>query len=386
MNPTNPTAPGPRVTGVEPTTFREILPRLRGLVPRSLIDRQAWTRLLDRAGDLPAWLPGTYFGFEFRLGDSTPAADFFVRMMLGGPFAREYIRRGEAAEPGSAEASLARFLLESNRADSPLADLFNTAGLECDIAEVPSDRRPDPGVFLKLRPGAQADRGGGPGIVADAIAGAVGWRSDEGERQAMERAFEALPSGGEVGYVGALPGRRTRAVRVIARGIWEPDVPAFLQRLAWPGPVDRVVEVLADLRDVSPHFRVAFDVTARGVAPHLGLEMGALEPRNQQVAHHEWLHTERRHWVPLVTCVEEKGWCLPEKAHGLLAYLEQQTFLDETGTWQSYKGINHVKVFIAGDGVSAKGYVGMFFRQVGSRPDAQTKAADSPANPQEKEE
>ena len=104
---------------VEPATFRDILPGVRGLIPRSLIDGPAWARLLDRTGDLPAWRPGTYFGFEFRLGDPTPAADFFVRMLLGGPFLQEYIRRGEAAEPGSAEASLAGFLLESNRPDSP---------------------------------------------------------------------------------------------------------------------------------------------------------------------------------------------------------------------------------------------------------------------------
>ena len=175
----------------------------------------------------------------------------------------------------------------------------------------------------------------------------------------------------------------SRAIRAIARGVWEPDVPAFLQRLAWPGPVDRVVEVLADLRDVSPHFRVAFDVTARGVAPHLGLEMGAMEPVNQQVAHHEWLHTERRHWLPMVNRVEERGWSLPEKARGLLDYLENQTTWDRTGTCLSYKGMNHVKITIDGDGVSAKGYVGMFFRQFRSRPAAQAEAPDSPANPQE---
>ena len=384
MKPTNTAAHGPRTMDVEPATFRDILPKLRDLIPHSLIDGQAWDRLLDRAGDLPAWLPGTYFGFEFRLGDSTPAADFFVRMLLSGPFTQEYVRRGEAAQSSSAEASLARFLVEANQANSPLTDLFDTVGLECDIAEVPVDRRPAPGVFLKLRPGAK-QTGRAPSMVADAIADVVGWRSDEGERHALERAFEVLPAGGEVGYVGALPGRKTRAVRVIVRGIWEPDVPAFLQRLAWPGPVDRVVEVLADLGDVSPHFRVAFDVTARGVAPHLGLEMGALEPQDQQVAPHEWLYTERRHWLPLVTRVEERGWCLPAKARGLLDYLELQTSWDKTGMFQSYKGINHIKISIDAASVSAKGYVGMFFRQFHSRAVVQAKVADSPANPQEEE-
>ena len=155
MKPTNTAAHGPRTMDVEPATFRDILPKLRDLIPHSLIDGQAWDRLLDRAGDLPAWLPGTYFGFEFRLGDSIPAADFFVRMLLSGPFTQEYVRRGEAAQSSSAEESLARFLVEANQANSPLTDLFDTVGLECDIAEVPVDRRPAPGVFLKLRPGAK---------------------------------------------------------------------------------------------------------------------------------------------------------------------------------------------------------------------------------------
>ena len=371
MNPKNTAPYSPRTMNVEPATFRDILPKLHGLIPRSLIDGAAWDRLLDRTGDLPAWWPGSYFGFEFRLGDLTPTADFFVRMLLNGPLMQEYIRWGEAAAPSSPEASLARFLVESKQANSHFAELFDTIGLECDVAEVPSP----PGVFLKLRPGTQVERDRIPGIVSDAIASVVGWSGDEGECRALERAFEALPSGGEVGYVGALPGRKTRAVRMIARGIWEPDIPAFLQRLAYPGPVDRVTEVLADLRDVSPHFRVAFDVTARGISPRLGLEMGALEPKNQQVKHHEWLYTEHRDWLPVVTRVEERGWCLPEKAHGLLAYPGQQTLWGKTGVFQSYKGINHIKISIDDGAVSAKGYVGMLFREFHSRPVVQAKVA-----------
>ena len=360
MNPKDTAAHHPHTLAAEPVTFRDILPIVRGLIPRALIDGAAWDRLLDRTGDLPAWWPSSYFGFEFQLGNLTPAADFFVRMLLDGALVPRYIRRGEAAAPSSPEALLARFLVESKRANSRLAELFDTVGLECDIAEVPSP----PGVFLKLRPGTQVERDRIPGIVSDAIASAVGWSGDEGERRALERAFEALPSGGEVGYVGALPSRETRAIRVIARGIWEPDLPAFLQRLAYPGPVDRVAEVLADLRDVSPHFRVAFDVTARGIAPRLGLEMGVLQPEDQQVKPHEWLSTKRRDWLPLVTRVAEKGWCLPEKAHGLLAYPGQQTLWGKTRMFHSYKGINHIKISIDDGAVSAKGYVGMFFRQL----------------------
>ena len=361
-------------TDAESATFHDILPKIRGLIARSLLDGAAWDRLLNRTGDLPAWWPGSYFGFEFRLGDATPAADFFVGMLLNGPLVREYVRRGEATKPSSAEASFARFLAESSWGNARWTELFSFAGLECDIAEVPRGRRPAPGVFLKLRGVPQTDRGRVPGLVSEAIAGAVGWRNDARERRALERAFAALPPGGEVGYVGALPDRSRRAIRVIARGIGEPDLSAFLERLAWPGPADRVAEVLAELRDVSPHFRVAFDVTARGVLPRLGLEMGALKPTGQQVHLHEWLHTERRDWVPLVTRVAENGWCLPAKAHGLLAYPGQQMLWDTTGMSLAYKGINHIKISIDDGGVSAKGYVGMLFKRYSNR----TERSESP--------
>ena len=359
----------PPATDAESATFHDILPKIRGLIARSLLDDAAWDRLLDRTGDLPAWWTGSYFGFEFRLGDATPVADFFVGMLLNRPLVWEYIRRGEATKPSSAEASFARFLAESSRANAPWSDLFSSVGLECDIAEVPRGRRPAPGVFLKLREVPQTDRGRVPGLVAEAIAGAVGWRSDEGERRVLERVFAALPPGGEVGYVGALPDRSMRAIRVIARGIWEPDLWAFLERLAWPGPANRVAEVLAELRDVSPHFRVAFDVTARGVSPRLGLEMGALKPTGQQGHPYEWLHTERRDWVPLITRVAEQGWCLPAKAHGLLACLGQQMLWDTTGMLLAYTGINHIKISIDEGGVSAKGYVGMLFKRYSNRPE-----------------
>ena len=355
-NATNTAARDLHAMVIDPIAFRDILPKIHSLIPDALIDDPGWTRLLDCAGDLPAWRPLSCFGFEFRLGDPTPAADFFVRIPLSNPLAQAYVRRGEAAAPNTPEAALARFLAEASEANSRWGRLFDTAGLECDIAEVPSDRRAAPGVFLKLR---ATKRPPVPGIVADAIARAVGWRSDAGERGAFERVFAALPPGGRVGLVGALPGRKMRAIRVIAGGISPPDIPAFLQRLAYPGAVECVVEVLASLRDVAPYFHVTFDATGRGVGPRLGLEMGVLEhPDGPQ-----WLCTQRRHWLPLVTRVQEQGWCLPAKAHGLLDFLKLQSAWDKTGAFRSYKGINHIKISIDETGVSAKGYGGMLLHQ-----------------------
>ena len=85
----------------EAATFRQVLLRLRYLIPRSLLDSPAWDRLLDRTADLPAE-GARFFGFEFRLGDPVAAADFIVRVQPRSSLAEHYIRRGEAAAPSSA--------------------------------------------------------------------------------------------------------------------------------------------------------------------------------------------------------------------------------------------------------------------------------------------
>ena len=347
---------GPRAVVVEAETFSHVLLGLRDLIPLALLDGPAWDRLLDRTGDLPINV-ARFFGFEFRLGDPVPAADVIVRVPPRSPLAEHYIRQGEAAEPSSPAAALARYLTELRVGRS--GNLFDLA-LEYDIAEVPQGHYPAPGVFLKLPSAAAAKGGGQPDTMTAALAAAVGWTGDAGERQAVERVFYALPPGGRVGFLGALPGREVRAIRVMVEDIEESNVPAFLQRLDWRGPVNAVAALFSDLRDVvSLHdFQIAIDVTAQGVLPHIGLEMKC--PFIDSGGRGAWTKTTRRDWLPFVTRLEEQGWCLPEKAHGLLSYLGKEIFVDGMGDiYLAYRGINHIKLSIRDGDVSAKAYAGL---------------------------
>ena len=346
----------PRAVDTETETFRHILSRLRDLIPRSLLDGPAWDRLLDRTGDLPI-NAARFFGLEFRLGDPVPAADFIVRVPPRSPLAVHYIRQGKAAAPSSAAASLARYLAELRVGRA--GRLFDLA-LEYDIAEVPPGHHPAPGVFLKLPPAAEAQGVVQPDTATAALAEAVGWTGDAGERRVVERVFDTLPPGGRVCFLGALPSREVRAIRVMVEDIEESNVPAFLQRLDWPGPVNAVAALFSDVRDVVSldDFQIAIDVTGRGVLPHIGLEMKCpfIDPGGRGA----WTKTTRRDWLPFVTRLEEQGWSLPEKAHGLLAYLGKEIFMDGMGgLYLAYRGINHIKLSIRDDDVSAKAYAGL---------------------------
>ena len=357
----NPT--GPRV--VEADTFRQVLSRLRDLIPRSLLDGPAWDHLLDRTADLPAEAT-RFFGFEFRLGDPVPAADLIVQIPPRSPLAEHYIREGKVAEPSSAAASFSRCLIELQVGES--GDQLDLA-LEYDIAEVPRGQRPAPGVFMKLLPPAATGDVMWLGTVAAALADAVGWTDAAGERRAVERVFNALPPGGRVCFLGAFPGRGVRAVRMMVERIEEPNVRSFLQRLGWRGPESAVPEILADLRDVvfPNDFQLAIDVVAEGILPRLGLEVRCPFTKSGGGGG-TWTKTTRLDWFPLVTRLAEKGWCLPEKAHGLLAYPGQEIFAGIGGFYLAYKGISHIKLSIGAGDISSKAYTGLSFGRYKSRP------------------
>ena len=53
-----------------------------------------------------------------------------------------------------------------------------------------------------------------------------------------------------------------------------------------------------------------------------------------------------------------KGWCLPAKAAGLLAWPGRDKLFTERGPLLVHRGINHAKVSIADGETSAKAYVG----------------------------
>lgn len=354
------------------------LEEIRTFIPRELIGDSEWGRLLGRVGGLPAEGVASSCGFEFRLDAASPAADFFVVIRPGGkPLARHYIRQGMADGADATAAALARYLVRMepgtgrSRSDS-VADWNNGMTLEYDVAEVVGD--PAPGVFLRLRlthsPERKSPHHCHPRTAAAGIAAAVGWEPDEEEQRAVEKAFGALPAGSEVAHIGGLPGRRPRAVRLLVQRIARTEVPEFLERAQWPGAVDDVVMVLDDFGELYRRFRLSVDVSARGTAPRLGVEMFVGDNWDRE---DDWLKTDIGQWRPMVQRLEAHGWCLPEKARGLLAWPRLRQLYGAKGVHLLYMGINHVKLLIEHGAIRAKAYTGLHYAPVQPRDDGDSE-------------
>ena len=335
------------------------LAEFRGCIPRVLLDGPGWDRLTACAAQVPDLGSAMLIGCEFRLGEEMPAADLFLVVRPGSPLVRHYVRRGEAAAPGSAAAALGRYFVQFDQADSAVRRGVAGTMLEYDLVETPPQVRAEPGVFLRMPPAPEqrGPRAPQPLPIA-ALAAAAGWVDGEAERRSAARLQAGLPAAAWVAHVGALPSRAPRAMRLVIQGIEHEELAGVLERWGLRASIRPVTELLTLLREVLPRFRLAVDVTAAGLLPRLGLELYLAGTWNGM---DDWLRTGRGDWQPVVERLARCGLARAAKAQGLLEWCALDQMYDRRGVFHVYKGINHVKLTVTDAGVGAKAYAGMIW-------------------------
>ena len=342
------------------TRLRDMLLGLRAQIPESLLAGRGWERLVERVGELPA-AAAAACGFELRLGDPDPVADFSVAV-TAGPVARHYVACGERAAPASAEAWLGRLLRDRGGDRIGTDDWIDALLVGYDFAEVPVGQHAAPVVFLKPATAHRLRPGGFPrDLLARTLARAAGRRGARDERSALARALEALPPGADVVFAAAAPGTTPRSVKLVVAQVPAPEAVPFLGRLGWIGSTPTVLRLLSELHDVSSRFMISVDVTADGALPRLGLEMypeysGGDDPDALLTT---WLRTTRSDWRGLVDRLVDLRLCLPAKARGLLAWPRNHNLYGRRGIFRLYMGVNHVKITVSGERLKAKAYAGL---------------------------
>ncbi len=348
--------------GDEPAhgSFGEFLAELRSLFPSALVDGSGWERLLALAHRLPIHVTDNRFGFEFDLCDPGPAADFCVVPAPGSRLAGFYVRQGDLAPPESAEAALGAFL--ARQASDPQALLADGGGgviLEYDLAGISSDQPASPGIFIVPRDvqdeSCREKLFGEPERLAAALWAVAGRTPDAAIQRQMREIYRLMQPIGSVAQAGILPGRPQRAVRLIISTGSGKDAVSILERLRWPGSLTEAEGVTGSLADMArPGVSLSVDVTAQGISPRLGLEF--YRPV-------EWHELDHSGWNRLIDRLEERGWCLPEKARGLKAWPRVEQVFDQRGVYRVRQSINHVKVVVDRGATTAKAYAGTLVLQ-----------------------
>ena len=300
----------------------------------------------------------THFGFEYHLAAPHADADLVVLAIPDSNLARHYVSEGKRAARGSPAAALARQLEQQTTApNSYVARGVRAMMLEYDLAGLaPHQPVPPPGVFFSPRDSAPGSRDGvtehrDTAGLLQALADTVGWSGPGAVRPTVDRIVAALPETALVFQAGAMPGRSPQAFRILLWGVTQPEVPALLERLQWPGSAAAAAAVLAAVEDLIAYLAVGLEVTAQGIGPRLGLEL--YRPVR-------WFDADPQGWNPLIDRITEQGWCRPEKAAGLRRWPGVERLLGERSFYVVRQGISYFKAVVApGAPTVAKAYTGM---------------------------
>lgn len=347
-----------------------LLADLRGLFPSALIGEPGWDRLYALTRRLPLCAADSRFGFEFHLCDPSPKADFFVISSLGTCLAEFCQQQTEETSPGLVGNAFAAFIAEQGRApQSFLTRLERGIILEYDLAMSPPGRHGVPGVFIVARgdsESAPAKLSEDPVGLLAALRAAVGWDPDAAETRQIRQAVAALmDSGMELSNAGVLPGRPERAIRLVVASDNNARVSEALKRLRWPGDVSRVNAVLSDFEGlVSPCLGINIDITSEGLSPRLGLEFFRMVDSYRPF---EDSYLGRAGWNLIIDRLEEKNWCLPEKAAGLREWPRLEMVFGQDGVYRVRQTISLFKVVIDPEAIYSKAYVGMDVRMTTSQ-------------------
>jgi hypothetical protein len=255
-------------------------------------------------GSLPAGIT-SLFGFECRLGEEEPAADFLVRV---GAAPEEWSLLELHAAGCAAETwrRIAAVLSERARPSSPFSAMLQNLWLEYDLAGSMNTASP-PSVFFgtnRLVTKAETE------WASELVARLRGEPLSAASRQTVHELVAVLPEAAKVFQVGVMCSRPRSPLRVCVIGQGLSEVCTFLAAVRWPGEWPPVAEVLRQFIPVIDYVALDLDIFDDGrLAPRLGVEL--YQRTNPDLSHR---------MVELINKLTDANLSIPQKSVGLLAW------------------------------------------------------------------
>jgi len=289
---------------------------LRPLAPyldAALISPEALADIAAVAGVLPERLALFTFGFECRLGEAAPRADFLLcatassggRDVLAQP--ESYPAWPPAVRRDPAWQRVFNFARHWAREGSALQAHVDNVWLEFDV-ERPRAAIPVPSLFFSPEAGRR-----GVDTPARLTASGLALLLDESPERLSARlapVFEALPARARVFQVGAMLSRRTDKVRLCIDRLAPEALVELVRQLGGDGPAGAVREAVQAWSGLADELCLNVDVGAEFSAK-VGLECYFLDESSQERARKLGAFLDR---------LVERGLCTPAKRAGVLAY------------------------------------------------------------------
>jgi len=303
-------------------SFAEFLRPVAAGVPPALISPAAFADMEAIVRFLPETLANNTFGFECRMGEELPRADFSVLATTSS--GRDSLARLDVASTSSTSLMTDRIWKRVNdfavQWAEPSSSLYRTVAnvwLEFDL-DGPTLEIPRPSVFLGLPPYDRdntQDRAYEPNVdgyrttVVTATRLLTGRDLPTRVLETLSDCFRALLQHEYVFQVGLMLARDAEAVRMCIRLDSAERAIEYLGQVGWPGSDGDLRGVLELTRSVD-YTWLDIDV-AETVHPKIGLEC--------YFDRHKQPNREPR-WGTFLDSLVRAGLCTPSKRDALLTY------------------------------------------------------------------
>jgi hypothetical protein len=366
------------ITQAHADTFAEYLRPLIPNLPPDLISPEAFARIMATAGALPGSLAVSVFGFECKLGEEAPLADFQLQATAAFNARQSIINIATTAPHLLAHPiwrRLREFAVQWSDPASPLHLPLYNLWLEFDM-EGPPSQPPVPSVFFGLHaeaPGGATGAGGNgqylaslPSVCLHALGLLRGDRVPEAVGDTLTRSMNLLPHNARVGFAGAMLPRDIDAFRLIIHGLDKENIPGYLERIGWQGPAQELAAALEATTPFSDYLWLNVDV-GEAVYPKVSWEC-YMRPQGRD-------SQDLPRWRAFLDFLVEREICTPEKREALLLYPGVVSAEESGELWPEslrllsrvlgplgfsrFKhGIHHIKVvFQPGKPLEAKAYL-----------------------------
>ncbi|MGA7731965.1 MAG: hypothetical protein WCD37_11935 [Chloroflexia bacterium] len=310
-------------------TFAEYLRPIGPHMPPQLISPSSFANISRTAHVLPGALAMGLFGFECRLAEEAPVADFQLcadaAFNAKNSLARTIASGNVLLNNHRVWQRINDFVEAWSASESLLNKHLRNIWLEFDISDAPREV-PVPSIFLGLytseeRRSTPAENNNGTAneradpstiqvVCLNALTLLMGNPVLEPVAQKFREAIQKIPAPGEVGFVGTMLARNVNAFRMIVRGLDRMRIIEYLSHLHWPGQLSEVEAALDSTSRFSDYLWLNIDV-GEHIYPKISWECYFNKRAQPQ---------DDGRWQEFLDYLVESEMCLPAKREGLLAY------------------------------------------------------------------
>lgn len=340
---------------------------LRAALIPCQIDALISPESLKAVEQIAAKFPGTItdsFGFECRLGELAPEADFAIgiypqtggRQLLVEQTLEDFTPK--AQQDYQIWSNILAFTQLWSNATSIYHEVIDNLWLEFDYPP-PGSESVAPSIFLGFTQAAQVrlhlsemEHVDDPGYrwMPEAIEQLRQYPLPKSVGNMLTRLLRSLPPTAKIFQIGVMLSRPEDSIRLCIQGIPLDQLAPFLASLDWHGSIEMLNRLIEDLPDVD-RINLNLDLSDQ-LSDKIGIEC-YFQKLNQEIAFVDWL-------VQSNLCIAEKASALTAKWGGLThqiqhidswpAELVHRSLLRSSGSCSLfYRYLHHIKLVVVSD-------------------------------------